>query len=60
MCCLKYENDEYETAKEQLPDIGSTVTNSSMVAVLVGLNILERINSSGTSRQRTDCRIYIG
>ena len=25
MCCLKYENDEYETAREQMPDIGDKV-----------------------------------
>ena len=24
MCCLKYENDDYETAKELMPDMGDT------------------------------------
>jgi cell fate regulator YaaT (PSP1 superfamily) len=43
MCCLKYENDEYETAKEQLPDIGSTIKTSDGSGRVVGLNILERI-----------------
>ena len=25
MCCLKYENDEYEAAKEALPDLGQMI-----------------------------------
>jgi cell fate regulator YaaT (PSP1 superfamily) len=25
MCCLKYENDEYEAAKKELPDYGKEV-----------------------------------
>ena len=25
MCCLKYENDEYEEAKERLPDLGEMI-----------------------------------
>ena len=42
MCCLKYENDEYETAKEQLPDLGEMITTANYAKV-VGLNILERV-----------------
>jgi cell fate regulator YaaT (PSP1 superfamily) len=43
MCCLKYENDEYETAKEQLPDLGETIQTPNGKGKVVGLNILERI-----------------
>ena len=25
MCCLKYENDEYETSKELFPDLGQVI-----------------------------------
>jgi cell fate regulator YaaT (PSP1 superfamily) len=43
MCCLKYENDEYEQAKEALPDIGETVKTPYGIGKVTGLNILERI-----------------
>ena len=43
MCCLKYENDEYESAKEQMPDIGKQVMTPDGAGKVVGLNLLERI-----------------
>lgn len=43
MCCLKYENDEYETAKEQLPDLGEMIETPLGLGKVVGLNILERV-----------------
>ena len=43
MCCLKYENDEYESAKEQLPDLGEKVHTPNGTGKVVGLNILERV-----------------
>ncbi len=43
MCCLKYENDEYEAAKEELPDIGEFIKTPHGKGKVVGLNILERI-----------------
>lgn len=43
MCCLKYENDEYETAKRKLPDIGERITTPFGKGKVVGMNILERI-----------------
>ena len=43
MCCLKYENDDYEEAKQQLPDIGEEMETPHGIGEIVGLNILERI-----------------
>ncbi|AGT30487.1 stage 0 sporulation protein [Geobacillus genomosp. 3] len=43
MCCLKYESEEYETAKEQLPDLGEYVETPHGFGKVVGLNILERV-----------------
>lgn len=43
MCCLKYENDVYEEAKRDLPDIGEEMVTSHGKGKVVGLNILERL-----------------
>lgn len=43
MCCLKYENDVYEEAKRELPDIGEEMVTSHGKGKVVGLNILERL-----------------
>ncbi|GAE47858.1 signal peptidase-like protein [Mesobacillus boroniphilus JCM 21738] len=43
MCCLKYENDEYESAKEQLPDLGEMIVTPDGTGKVVGLNILGRV-----------------
>jgi cell fate regulator YaaT (PSP1 superfamily) len=43
MCCLKYENDEYETAKEALPDMGEFIDTPHGKGKVIGLNILERL-----------------
>ncbi|NIK12725.1 regulatory iron-sulfur-containing complex subunit RicT [Alkalibacillus almallahensis] len=43
MCCLKYENDMYEEAKQELPDIGESLTTSNGSGKVVGLNMLERL-----------------
>jgi len=42
MCCLKYENDAYEEAKREMPDIGDRVTTPDGTGRVVGLNLLER------------------
>ena len=42
MCCLKYEHDNYESAKEDLPGIGRKVITSLGSGKLVGLNMNER------------------
>ncbi len=42
MCCLQYESDNYESGKEDLPDIGTTVMTPFGVGRVIGLNILER------------------
>jgi cell fate regulator YaaT (PSP1 superfamily) len=43
MCCLKYENDHYEAAKRELPDIGKKVHTPAGSGKVVGLNILEKL-----------------
>jgi cell fate regulator YaaT (PSP1 superfamily) len=43
MCCLKYENDLYESAKQELPDIGKRIKTSQGKGKVVGLNLLERL-----------------
>lgn len=43
MCCLKYENDTYEEAKRQMPDLGKEVHTSYGLGKVVGLNMLEKI-----------------
>lgn len=42
MCCLKYENDEYEQAKKEMPDIGKKVMTPDGEGVVVDLNLLMR------------------
>lgn len=41
MCCLKYENDLYEEARAQLPDVGDKVDTPEGKGQVVGLNILD-------------------
>ena len=43
MCCLKYENDEYEQAKKEMPDYGKEVQTPDGKGRVVGLNLLNRI-----------------
>ena len=43
MCCLKYENDDYELAKEGMPDIGDVTMTPDGQGKVIGLNILERL-----------------
>ncbi|MBU8908409.1 PSP1 domain-containing protein [Desertibacillus haloalkaliphilus] len=43
MCCLKYENDHYEEAKKELPDIGQDISGPEGKGRVIGLNILERV-----------------
>ena len=41
MCCLKYENDYYEEARAQLPDVGDVIETPEGNGKVVGLNILD-------------------
>ncbi|PSL42234.1 cell fate regulator YaaT (PSP1 superfamily) [Salsuginibacillus halophilus] len=43
MCCLKYENDEYEEAKKELPDVGERIETPEGPGKVTGLNMLERL-----------------
>lgn len=38
MCCLKYEHDNYESVKQELPDIGARVVTSVGAGVVVSIN----------------------
>ncbi len=42
MCCLKYEHDNYESAKEALPTVGHKVITPYGNGKLLGLNLKER------------------
>lgn len=42
MCCLKYENDNYEQAKREMPDIGDRVHTPDGIGSVTSLNLLER------------------
>ncbi len=39
MCCLKYEHDQYESAKNELPKVGSLVITSYGEGKVVGLHV---------------------
>lgn len=43
MCCLKYENAEYEQAKKELPDYGSIVLTPEGKGKVIGLDLLSRV-----------------
>jgi cell fate regulator YaaT (PSP1 superfamily) len=43
MCCLKYEHDNYESAKEDMPRVGSDVITSLGSGRVVSLHISDRI-----------------
>jgi cell fate regulator YaaT (PSP1 superfamily) len=43
MCCLKYEHDQYESAKDDLPTVGSYVVTSLGDGKLVGINSNKRL-----------------
>ena len=43
MCCLKYESEEYENAKEQLPDLGELIDTPHGQGKVVGLNLMDRV-----------------
>jgi len=42
MCCLKYENDTYENAKEDFPDVGNWVITPDGEGKVTGLNIFKK------------------
>ncbi|WP_426450030.1 PSP1 domain-containing protein [Paenibacillus sp. S-38] len=42
MCCLKYEHDNYESAKDDLPRVGSEVVTSFGNGRLISLNVSDR------------------
>jgi len=42
MCCLKYEHDNYESAKDELPRVGRLVVTSLGNGKVIGLNAEER------------------
>ncbi|MCZ8517528.1 stage 0 sporulation family protein [Paenibacillus filicis] len=43
MCCLKYEHDNYESAKDDLPRVGSEVVTPFGNGRLISLNVNERV-----------------
>src|SRR5699024_12208082 len=43
MCCLKYENDDYQTAKRELPDLGKVIQTPYGRGKVGGLKMLEKL-----------------
>lgn len=43
MCCLKYEHDQYESVKDELPSIGSFVATSNGEGKLLAINAKQRM-----------------
>ncbi|KJR99998.1 MAG: stage 0 sporulation protein [Peptococcaceae bacterium BRH_c4a] len=42
MCCLKYENDTYELAREEFPEVGSRVVTPLGEGRVIGINIFKK------------------
>ncbi|MFZ5642781.1 MAG: PSP1 domain-containing protein [Bacillota bacterium] len=42
MCCLKYENDTYELAREEFPEVGSRVLTPQGEGKVIGINIFKK------------------
>jgi len=42
MCCLKYEHDQYESGKQEMPKVGSIVITSYGNGKVIGLNVEQR------------------
>lgn len=42
MCCLKYEHDQYESGKLEMPKVGSVVITSLGTGKVIGLNVENR------------------
>lgn len=43
MCCLKYENGEYEAAKKEMPDYGKEINTPEGRGKVIGLNLLSKV-----------------
>ncbi|WP_020006520.1 PSP1 domain-containing protein [Salinicoccus albus] len=43
MCCLNYEDDYYEEARERMPDVGQTINTPDGSGQVVGMNILDLV-----------------
>ena len=43
MCCLNYENDEYERVRRLMPDFGQTVQTPDGPGRVIGLNVLSEV-----------------
>ncbi|TVT26912.1 stage 0 sporulation family protein [Salinicoccus cyprini] len=43
MCCLNFEDEYYEDAREQMPDVGQTIDTPDGRAVVIGMNILDLV-----------------
>ncbi|MGO3732133.1 MAG: PSP1 domain-containing protein [Vagococcus sp.] len=43
MCCLNYENDEYERIRKEMPDFGEKIETPDGPGKVIGLNILSQV-----------------
>lgn len=53
MCCLKYENEIYENAKEEFPEIGKRVVTPDGEGKVVGFNIFKKTVSVELKESKT-------
>lgn len=53
MCCLKYENESYEHAREEFPELGSWVVTPNGEGRVTGINILKKCLSVELKESKT-------
>ena len=53
MCCLKFENDSYEQAKEDFPELGSWVITPNGEGKVTGINIFKKSLSVELKESKT-------
>lgn len=53
MCCLKYENESYEHAREEFPELGSWVITPNGEGKVAGINILKNSVSVELKESKT-------
>lgn len=43
MCCLNYEDEYYESARKELPDVGKKIKTKEGTGIVIGINILDLV-----------------
>lgn len=59
MCCLKYEQDQYEKARKRLPRLGKEVITPQGRGIVTQVNaLLENVSVRITAGENADIRVY--